>query len=209
MPGPLLTPVLDVIEARGGFEHSLRRMVVFSALPSCSSARRAARADLAHGFGSTEQGAVTNRLLPTTSTAIRSGPRASAAARRRSSTWPSRPDGNRLEPNEIGELGVRSAMSLGGDWGLEEAYAQAFFDGDWFRPRDVGYLDDDGVLYYADRAGDEIETAKGVVCPHYVGPSAAPRVGRGCGVAGSTATSWPRSCSRNRAKRRRSWSRRS
>jgi hypothetical protein len=29
MPGPLLTPILDAIEARGGFEHELRRMVVF------------------------------------------------------------------------------------------------------------------------------------------------------------------------------------
>jgi acyl-coenzyme A synthetase/AMP-(fatty) acid ligase len=29
MPGPLLTPVLDEVEARGGFAHRLRRMVVF------------------------------------------------------------------------------------------------------------------------------------------------------------------------------------
>ena len=33
MPGPLLTPVLDEIEARGGFTHRLRRMVVFFGNP--------------------------------------------------------------------------------------------------------------------------------------------------------------------------------
>ena len=29
MPGPLLTPVLDAVEARESYEHSLKRMVVF------------------------------------------------------------------------------------------------------------------------------------------------------------------------------------
>jgi acyl-CoA synthetase (AMP-forming)/AMP-acid ligase II len=33
MPGPLLTPVLDEIDARGGFTHRLRRMVVFFGNP--------------------------------------------------------------------------------------------------------------------------------------------------------------------------------
>jgi acyl-coenzyme A synthetase/AMP-(fatty) acid ligase len=78
------------------------------------------------------------------------------------------PDGRRLGAGEIGEIGVRSAMSIGGYWGLEEATEQSFFPDDWFRPRDVGYLDDDGFLYYADRAGDEIRTSDGVVYPHYV-----------------------------------------
>src|SRR5580693_2808294 len=33
MPGPLLTPVLDEVQARGGFAHRLRRMVVFFGNP--------------------------------------------------------------------------------------------------------------------------------------------------------------------------------
>ena len=170
MPGPLLTPVLDAIEARGGFEHSLRRMVVFFGTPELLERTTKLLGPIwAHGFGSTEQGAVTTRLLPTD---LDGHPERIASVGRGASPFFDvaifDPDGNRLGPNEIGELGVRSAMSLGGYWGLEEATAQAFFDDDWFRPRDVGYLDDDGFLYYADRAGDEIETDDGVVYPHYV-----------------------------------------
>ena len=170
MPGPLLTPVLDAIEARGGFEHSLRRMVVFFGTPELLERTTKLLGPIwAHGFGSTEQGAVTTRLLPTD---LDGHPERIASVGRGASPFFDvaifDPDGNRLGPDEIGELGVRSAMSLGGYWGLEEATAQAFFDGDWFRPRDVGYLDADGFLYYADRAGDEIETAEGVVYPHYV-----------------------------------------
>jgi acyl-coenzyme A synthetase/AMP-(fatty) acid ligase len=123
----------------------------------------------AHGFGSTEQGAVTTRLLPGD---LEGDPRRIASVGRGASPFFDvaifDPDGRRLGPNEIGEIGVRSAMSVGGYWGLEDATQQAFFAGDWFRPRDVGYLDADGFLYYADRAGDEIRTGEGVVYPHYV-----------------------------------------
>ena len=170
MPGPLLTPVLDAIEARGGFEHSLRRMVVFFGTPELLERTTKLLGPIwAHGFGSTEQGAVTTRLLPTD---LEGHPERIASVGRGASPFFDvaifDPDGGRLGPDEIGEIGVRSAMSLGGYWGLEDATEQAFFDGDWFRPRDVGYLDADGFLYYADRAGDEIQTDEGVVYPHYV-----------------------------------------
>jgi acyl-coenzyme A synthetase/AMP-(fatty) acid ligase len=68
----------------------------------------------------------------------------------------------------VGEIVVRSAMSIGEYWGLPERNAQSFFPGDWFRPFDVGYLDEDGFLYYSDRAGDRIVTASGTVYPHLV-----------------------------------------
>lgn len=65
MPGPLLTPVLDEIEARGGFAHRLRRMVVFFGNPDqLDRTTRLLGPIWAHGFGSTEQGAITTRLLP-------------------------------------------------------------------------------------------------------------------------------------------------
>jgi acyl-CoA synthetase (AMP-forming)/AMP-acid ligase II len=170
MPGPLLTPVLDAVEARGGFEHSLRRMVVFFGTPELLERTTKLLGPIwAHGFGSTEQGAVTTRLLPSD---LEGDPRRIASVGRGASPFFDvaifDPDGRRLGPNEIGEIGVRSAMSVGGYWGLEDATQQAFFAGDWFRPRDVGYLDADGFLYYADRAGDEIRTGEGVVYPHYV-----------------------------------------
>ncbi|HEX4907169.1 MAG TPA: long-chain fatty acid--CoA ligase, partial [Actinomycetes bacterium] len=77
-------------------------------------------------------------------------------------------DGNRLGPREVGEIVVRSAMSVGEYWGLPAKTAEAFFPGDWFRPYDVGYLDEDGFLYYADRAGDKITSAAGTVFPHLI-----------------------------------------
>ena len=76
--------------------------------------------------------------------------------------------GTRLSPGQVGEIVVRSAMSLGEYWGMPERTAQSFFPGDWFRPYDVGYLDQDGFLYYSDRAGDRITTAQGTVYPHLV-----------------------------------------
>jgi len=33
----------------------------------------------------------------------------------------------------------------------------SYFADDWFRPENVGYLDDDGFLYYSDRAVDTID----------------------------------------------------
>jgi acyl-coenzyme A synthetase/AMP-(fatty) acid ligase len=77
-------------------------------------------------------------------------------------------NGKRLGPGQVGEIAVRSAMSIGEYWGLPEKTREAFFPGDWFRPFDVGYLDEDGFLYYADRAGDKITAAGGVVFPHLV-----------------------------------------
>jgi acyl-coenzyme A synthetase/AMP-(fatty) acid ligase len=77
-------------------------------------------------------------------------------------------NGKRLGPGQVGEIAVRSAMSIGVYWGLPDKTREAFFPGDWFRPFDVGHLDEDGFLYYADRAGDKITAAGGVVFPHLV-----------------------------------------
>jgi long-subunit acyl-CoA synthetase (AMP-forming) len=65
-------------------------------------------------------------------------------------------NGNRLAPRQVGDMVVHSAISVGEYWGLPARTAEAFFPGDWFRPYDVGYLEEDDFLYYADRAGDKI-----------------------------------------------------
>jgi acyl-coenzyme A synthetase/AMP-(fatty) acid ligase len=76
--------------------------------------------------------------------------------------------GQRLPPGEVGEIVVRSAMSAGSYWNLGEKTDEAFFPGGWFRPSDIGYIDEDGFLYYLDRAKDRIVTSGGVVYPHLV-----------------------------------------
>lgn len=167
-PGPLLTPVLDAIERRGGIDHRIRRMVIFFGTPDLLERTTRLMGPIwAHGFGSTEQGAVTTRLLPHEIVENR--------ARLASVGKPGSPfmevaivdeNGNRLGANKVGEIVVRSAMSIGEYWEMPEKTAEAFFPGDWFRPFDVGYLDENGYLFYVDRAGDRIVTEHGVVFPH-------------------------------------------
>lgn len=171
MPGPLLTPVLDAVERRGRFDHPLRRMVIFFGTADLLRRTTELLGPIwAHGFGSSEQGAVTTRLLPSD---LEGHPERIESVGRGGSPFfdvaiLDPVSGERLPDGQTGEIAVRSAMSIGGYWGLAEATKAAFFDGDWFRPRDVGYLDEDGFLYYADRAGDEIRIGDTVIYPHYV-----------------------------------------
>jgi len=68
----------------------------------------------------------------------------------------------------VGEIVVRSVISNSRYWNLPEKTAASFFAGGWFRPNEIGYLDEDGFLFYLDRAKDRIETASGIVYPHIV-----------------------------------------
>lgn len=167
-PGPLLTPLLDVIEARGGIEHMVRRMVVFFGSPELlDRTTRLLGPVWAHAFGSTEQGAATTRLLP--SEVAESRGRINSVGR------PGSPNlevaivdaaGGRVPTGESGEIVVRSAMSLGSYWGMPDVTEAAYHDGDWFRSGDVGYLDADGFLFYGDRAGDTIYEDGQAIYPH-------------------------------------------
>jgi fatty-acyl-CoA synthase len=64
--------------------------------------------------------------------------------------------GNRLGPGETGEICLRGPKITPGYWKDPEKTAAAFFDDDWFRSGDVGYLDEDGFLYLTDRKKDMI-----------------------------------------------------
>jgi acyl-coenzyme A synthetase/AMP-(fatty) acid ligase len=169
-PGPLWAPILDAIEARGGIDHQLRRVVIFFGTAEMLDRTTELIGPVwAHGFGSTEQGAVTTRLLP--SDLVGHPERRTSVGRTGSPFFEvsiKDPEGNPLGAGEVGEIAVRSAMSQGDYWGMPEKTAEARFPDDWFRPYDVGYLDADGFLYYSDRAGDTIFTSSGAVYPHLV-----------------------------------------
>lgn len=170
-PGPLLSPILDVIAARGGIEHRLARIVVFFGTPSLLLRTGSLLGPIwAHGFGSTEQGAVTTRLLPSD---VAASPGRIDSVGQPASPYLeiaiADPDGNPLPAPEVGEIVVRSEMSQGSYWGAPEQSAAAYLPGDWFRSGDVGHLDTDGFLYYEDRAGDTIRLDDGgAVYPHMV-----------------------------------------
>src|SRR5262249_39257487 len=63
MPGPFLGAVLDAVAARGRYEHRLRRMVIVIATPDLLTRTTELLGPIwVHGYGSSEQGALTTRL---------------------------------------------------------------------------------------------------------------------------------------------------
>lgn len=170
VPAPMLPPILELIGARGGIKHILKRMVIFFATPELLQAVTAALGPVwCHGFGSTEQGAPTTRL---TSMEAWEKPARLASVGRNASPFFEMAvvdeRGTRLKPGQVGEIVVRSAMSTSQYWNLPDKTEESFFPGGWFRPNDIGYLDEEGFLYYLDRAKDRIHTSAGIVYPHVV-----------------------------------------
>jgi fatty-acyl-CoA synthase len=64
--------------------------------------------------------------------------------------------GQPVPPGTVGEIEVAGPNVFLGYHGLPEATAAAFTEDGWFRSGDLGYLDDDGYLYIADRLKDMI-----------------------------------------------------
>lgn len=187
IPAPMLPPILDEIEKRQIETTAMKRMVIFFATPELlERTSRVFGPVWCHGFGSTEQGAPTTRLRAEDALAL--PVRLESVGRAASSFFEMavmNEQGERLPAGSVGEIVVRSAMSTGSYWNLPEKTAQSFFAGGWFRPEDIGYIDDDGFLFYLDRAKDRISTSGGVVYPHIV-ESALLRHGKiaNCGVVG-------------------------
>jgi len=69
-----------------------------------------------------------------------------------------RPDGEEASPGEIGELCVRGSPVMAGYWNDPEANAASFVDG-WFKSGDLGYIDEQGLLYIVDRQKDMVLSA--------------------------------------------------
>jgi acyl-CoA synthetase (AMP-forming)/AMP-acid ligase II len=169
LPGPMLSPVLDVMEARPSLEHRMRRLVTLFATPELlERTTRVLGPVWCHGYGSTEQGAPVTRLA---------AGEASEAGRMLSVGRKASPfielaiaddDGSFVAPGTVGEIVVRSPMSSSSYWQDAKLNATAFHAGGWFRSRDLGYLDEGGFLFYVDRARDAILTARGTVYPHEV-----------------------------------------
>ena len=190
LPAPMLTPILDVIERRGGIVHALRRLVVFFATPELLTRTTELLGPVwCHGFGSTEQGAPTTRLLA--SDVVGHPDRLVSVGRPASPFFEVavvNDSGERVEAGELGEIVVRSAMSNSTYADMPQRTEHAFLKGGWFRPEDVGYLDADGFLYFVDRAVDSIHTGHSTVYPHLVESAVLRhRAVANCGVVGDEA----------------------
>ncbi|WP_260618362.1 AMP-binding protein [Streptomyces sp. WAC07149] len=75
--------------------------------------------------------------------------------------------GAELPLGEAGEIAVRGPQVVPGYWGLPDATAAAFPDGE-LRTGDVGFMDADGWLYVVDRKKDMINTSGFKVWPREV-----------------------------------------
>lgn len=112
--------------------------------------RRFGVADVAECFGSTDAGVVTMTPL--------------GAAPRKGSAGPAVPgvalriiddDGRILSPRAVGEILIDSPHRMAEYFRDPEQTAQALRDG-WFHTGDLGYLDEDGWLFFVDRKRDVI-----------------------------------------------------
>lgn len=67
--------------------------------------------------------------------------------------------------NEVGEIAVKSKLQCKGYYGQEAMMQAALLDG-YFRTGDLGYLDEDGYLYFSGRKKEIIITGAINVYPH-------------------------------------------
>lgn len=75
--------------------------------------------------------------------------------------------GRILGPGEMGEVCVRGSHVMLGYWKNPELTARVLHDG-WYHTADMGYLDEDGVLFLTDRKTDMIITGGENVYPKEV-----------------------------------------
>lgn len=68
-------------------------------------------------------------------------------------------------PYEVGEIAVKTALQCKGYY-KQEAMMKAAMFGDYFRTGDLGYLDEDGYLYFSGRKKELIITGAVNVYPH-------------------------------------------
>lgn len=117
---------------------------------------------MAQLFGQTEAPMMISALAP----ADHFGPDGSPATERLGSAgWPTPlvqvqvmdAAGTLLPRGERGEIVVRSALVMAGYWRNPEATAEASAHG-WHHTGDIGYLDQEGLLFIVDRAKDMVIT---------------------------------------------------
>ena len=64
--------------------------------------------------------------------------------------------GRDLPAHEVGEILIQGPNVIPGYWNRDDATAGSFQDGAWFKSGDMGYVDDQGFLFIADRLKDMV-----------------------------------------------------
>ncbi len=95
-------------------------------------------------------------------------------------------DDTECKPNEIGEITVKSSLLCKGYYKLDAMMKSATLNG-YFRTGDLGYVDEDGYLYFAGRKKELIITGAINVYPHDIDAV----VGKMMGVEECAAFAYP------------------
>ncbi|HWV51525.1 class I adenylate-forming enzyme family protein [Pseudorhodoplanes sp.] len=156
----------------GSFDLSALRMMFYAAssmpIETLKRATATFACDFAQGYGSTEAGTVTC-LTPGDHRKARAGREDLLLACGRVLTGIevklAVPDN--VEDADIGEILVRSPMTMARYWRNPEATAATIRDG-WLHTGDLGRIDDEGYLYILDRKSDMIVTGGENVYPREV-----------------------------------------
>jgi acyl-CoA synthetase (AMP-forming)/AMP-acid ligase II len=156
----------------GEFDLSELRLMYYAASSMPTETLKRATAtfacDFAQGYGSTEGGMVT-RLTPEDHRKARGGRDdllLSCGRRLVGVEVRIAPPGN-SEDETVGEIMVRSPMTMARYWRNPDATAATIQDG-WLRTGDLGRIDDEGYLYILDRKSDMIVTGGENVYPREV-----------------------------------------
>ena len=156
----------------GSFDLSSLRLMFYAASSMPTETLKRATAtftcEFAQGYGSTEAGMVTC-LTPNDHrrTKAEREDLLLACGRQLSEVEMRLAPPDNAEDNDIGEIEVRSPMTMARYWRNPDATAQAMQDG-WLRTGDLGRIDDEGYLYIIDRKSDMIVTGGENVYPREV-----------------------------------------
>ncbi|UXH45000.1 fatty acid--CoA ligase [Rossellomorea vietnamensis] len=157
------------------YDTSSLRVGLYGAAPMAPVLVRALQetmnVDLIQAYGQTEMGpAVTFLLQDEQLTKAGSAGRAAynheIRVVRPSENGPSDPE-DMCKPGEVGEIIVRGSCTMLEYFNRKEATEKALYKG-WYHSSDLGYMDEDGYLYVADRVDDMVITGGENVYPREV-----------------------------------------
>ncbi len=157
------------------FDTSSLRIGLYGAAPMAPVLVRAIheklRIDLIQAYGQTEMGpAVTflmqDEQLTKTGSAGRAAYNHEIRVVRSNEKGPSEPE-DLCKPGEVGEIIVRGSCTMLEYFNRKEATEKALYKG-WYHSTDLGYLDEEGYLFVADRVDDMVITGGENVYPREV-----------------------------------------
>jgi long-chain acyl-CoA synthetase len=157
LPSTLINMIINHPKVHD-FDLSKLRMIMFGGSPTpLGLLQRAASilpTNYIHAYGITETSGIVTLLRPEW-IASKPGAAGHPVAHIRAAIMDD--DGNALPTNKVGEVVIGGQRVMQGYWNNADATRDALHDG-WYHTGDMGYFDDEHVIYIVDRKKDMIVT---------------------------------------------------